>query len=155
MLKLLGGQKQQTDRTWSSRQKMPNIFTKTQKNKQDKKREQIQVLLHLQPCHLGNLQYRGIGHTHCGRQWYGDRHSRGGQGIWKIWWKEERRGGRVTRIPDSGWEGRKAGMGTVGNKAIGNKQTENYKQSNVLGIGNTIRDKVMEGLHQQGSRKYK
>ena len=64
-------------------------------------------------------------------------------------------GGGLQRIPDRGWEGRKAGMGTVRNKAIGNKQTENHKQSNVFGIRSTIRDKVIEGLHQQGSSKYK
>ena len=64
-------------------------------------------------------------------------------------------GGEAQRIPDRGWEGRKAGMGMVRNKAISNKQTENHKQSNVFGVRSTIRDKVMEGSHQQGGRKYK
>ena len=64
-------------------------------------------------------------------------------------------GGEEQRKPDNGWEGRKAGMGTGGNKVNGNKQAENHKQSNMFGVGSFNRDKDIEGLRQQGGRKYK
>lgn len=64
-------------------------------------------------------------------------------------------GGGMQQIPDKGWEGRRADMGTGSNKVNSNIQTEAPKYSNMYGINLRNNDKQSEMTRQTGGRNYK
>ena len=67
------------------------------------------------------------------------------------------KGGGVQRVPDKGWEGRRAVTKVIGNKdkVNGNTQTEGHKHGNAMDTNNGMGDKVAGLIHPAGSRNYK
>ena len=63
----------------------------------------------------------------------------------------------MQRVPDKGWEGRRAVTKVVGNKekVNGNTQTEGHKHGNAMDTNNGMGDKVAGSIRPAGSRNYK
>ena len=63
----------------------------------------------------------------------------------------------MQRVPDKGWEGRRAVTKVVGNKekVNGNTQTEGHKHGNAMDTNNGMGDKVAGLICPAGSRNYK
>ena len=64
-------------------------------------------------------------------------------------------GGGAQRVPDNGWEGRKANMRVEGSRSNNNMQIEDHNHGNVFGNGNGNRDKETDTVKQSNGRKYK